>query len=308
MKIPNGVMNKFGRQILQLKSASPQLMFVGGAAAGIGGVILACRSTLQLSDTLESFEELKEKSQFALENKVTDNEGNVYDDKAFAKDQAVIRVKTILAVSKLYAPAAGLLLLSASLMTGSHVTLTRRNAAAAAAYASVDEAFNKYRERVRDQLGKDVDDEMRYGVKQVSETVEDPETGKKKVIKHNQFDDAIMPSMYARIFDESSVNWVRDAEYNRIFLQAQQSYFNQMLHARGHVFLNEVYDALGFDRSREGQVVGWFLGKDGDNFVDFGVFDHLSNERTRAFVNGHEASVLLDFNVDGVIFDLLKKN
>lgn len=308
MKLPNGIANKFGRQILQLKASSPQLMFVGGAAAGVAGVVLACKSTLKLSDTLGEFEELKEKSQYALENKVVDNEGNVYDEKTFAKDQTVIRIKTVLAVSKLYAPAAGLLLLSASLMTGSHVTLTRRNAATAAAYASIDKAFGEYRERVRTQLGRDVDDEMRYGSKQVSETVEDQETGKKKVIKHTVVADGT-PSMYARFFDETCDNWVRNAEYNKIFLQAQQSYFNQMLQARGHVFLNEVYDALGFERSQEGQVVGWFLGPEGDNYVDFGVFDNPVNpDRARAFVNGHENAILLDFNVDGVIYDKLKKS
>lgn len=304
MNIPSGIANKFGKQLLQLKANSPQIMFVGGAAAGIGGVVMACKSTLKLSDTLESFEELKEKSNYALENKVVDNEGNLYDEKAHAKDQTVIRIKTILAVSKLYAPAAGLLLLSASLMTGSHVTLTRRNAAAAAAYASVDEAFNKYRERVREQLGRDVDDEMRYGSKQVSETVEDAETGKKKVVKRTQVADG-MPSGYARFFDDTSAQWVRNAEYNKIFLQTQQGYFNQMLQARGHVFLNEVYDALGLPRSEAGQLVGWYLGK-GDGYVDFGIFNGQSPD-TRAFVNGDEYSILLDFNVDGMIYQLLKE-
>ena len=294
MKLPNGITNKFGKQLLHLKASSPQLMFAGGAVAGVAGVVLACKSTLKLSDTLEGFEELKEKSQYALENKVTDNEGNVYDEKAYAKDQAVIKVKTILAVAKLYAPAGGLLLLSATLMTGSHVTLTRRNAAAAAAYASVDEAFNKYRERVRDQLGKDVDDEMRYGSKQISETVQGDD-GKKKVVKHTRVADGA-PSMYARFFDESSVNWVRDAEYNRIFLQSQQAYFNQMLQARGHVFLNEVYDALGIERSKAGQLVGWVLGPNGDNYVDFGIFDNPANPAIRSFVNGRVDSVRLDFN------------
>jgi Family of unknown function (DUF6353) len=306
MKIPTALTAKFGRQLLQLKTSSPQIMFVGGAVAGIGGVVLACKSTLKLSDTLEGFEELKEKSQYALENKVTDNEGHLYDEKAFAKDQAVIRVKTILAVSKLYAPAAGLLILSATLMTGSHVTLTRRNAATAAAYASVDKAFTEYRERVRTQLGNEVDDEMRHGSRQVSETIQD-EDGKKKVVKHTRVGDGV-PSMYAKFFDESSVNWVRDPEYNRIFLQSQQAYWNQRLQSVGHVFLNEVYDALGLERTRAGQVVGWFLGPDGDNFVDFGIFDNVANERVRDFVNGHEYSILLDFNVDGLIHHKLKKD
>lgn len=304
MKLPSALTNKFGRQILALKSTSPQLMFVGGAVAGAAGVVLACKSTLKLSGVLEGFEELKEKSDMALDNRVV-IEGVEYDEKAHAKDQMVIRVKTLLAVSKLYAPAAGLLILSASLMTGSHVTLTRRNAATAAAYASVDQAFSQYRERVRDQLGAEVDRDLRYGTQTVTETTEG-EDGKKKVVKHTRVADGA-PSMYAKFFDESCLPHQRNPEYNRIFLQAQQSYFNGMLQSQGYVFLNEVYKALGLPETRAGQVVGWQLGR-GDNFVDFGIFDNVANPNVKDFVNGNEYSILLDFNVDGLIIDSALKD
>jgi hypothetical protein len=87
-----------------------------------------------------------------------------------------------------------------------------------------------------------------------------------------------------------------------MFVKAQQNYFNDILKVRRHVFLNEVYEALGFDHTSYGSVVGWVLSKDGDNYIDFGIFDG-EKERSRAFVNGNERSILLDFNVDGVIWD-----
>ena len=79
-----------------------------------------------------------------------------------------------------------------------------------------------------------------------------------------------------------------------------------MLHARGHVFLNEVYDALGIPRSKEGSVVGWVLNGEGDGYVDFGIFSDPDNQSLRDFVNGREGSILLDFNVDGVIWDRIE--
>ena len=52
-------------------------------------------------------------------------------------------------------------------------------------------------------------------------------------------------------------------------------------------------------------VVGWVLGN-GDNCIDFGIWDS-ANEKARDFVNGREGAILLDFNVDGVIYDLIDK-
>ena len=42
----------------------------------------------------------------------------------------------------------------------------------------------------------------------------------------------------------------------------------------------------------------------GDNYVDFGIYD-TSKEANRNFVNGYERTILLDFNVDGNILDLM---
>lgn len=107
---------------------------------------------------------------------------------------------------------------------------------------------------------------------------------------------------YAAWFDETCVAWTRDAESNKFFLLRQQEYANEKLKAKGHLFLNEVYDMLGMPRTKAGQVVGWIYDPEntiGDNYVDFGLLDARNSE----FVNGYERSVLLDFNPDGDILD-----
>jgi hypothetical protein len=295
--IPTAVATKFGRQLLHVQKQSPQLMFGAGIATGLASTVMACRATLKLSDVLDKGQELKDKAEAIYD----DGKNPEYPEKTYAKDLTVIKVRTIMNVSKLYAPAAGLAMISVGLLTGSHVTLNRRNASLTAAYASVDQAFQNYRLRVKEQFGEETDRDLRYGTRVDEETAETAD-GKKKIVKHTRVGDE-NPSQYARFFDELCPEWKRNPEYNKIFLQAQQSYFNNMLNARGHVFLNEVYDALGLPRSKAGAVVGWLQNAKGDGYVDFGIFDNIANPNVKDFVNGREYSILLDFNVDGVIYD-----
>jgi hypothetical protein len=66
---------------------------------------------------------------------------------------------------------------------------------------------------------------------------------------------------------------------------------------------------LGLPETKAGQCVGWVYRKEnepktGDNYVDFGVFNG-DPEWVEAFVDGVEKYVILDFNVDGMILDLI---
>lgn len=81
-----------------------------------------------------------------------------------------------------------------------------------------------------------------------------------------------------RNFDETNVNWHPSQEYNEIFLRVQAAYFNHQLQARGHIFLNEVFDSLGFDRIYEGQTLGWAVGEDVPAFVSI-VIQQTEYER-----------------------------
>ena len=100
-------------------------------------------------------------------------------------------------------------------------------------------------------------------------------------------------SNYARKFDESCLNWSDDAEFNQIYLKAEEVYFNTLLRHRGYVFLRDIYEKLGFPIDDRAIVVGWFYdlkNGSGDNFVSF---DAQQIDNTPDF--------MLDFNVDGNI-------
>lgn len=297
MKLPAGFTDKLGRPMLKLRKVSPQIMFAAGIAGVMGGTVLACRATLRLDETLEKATDREVKIQ-----KLTHDEAEGFEADKYDGHMAKAKARLVLDIAKLYAPAVGLTVLSIGLLTGSHVTLNRRNAATAAAYTALNEAYGRYRGRVIDKYGKDEDDRLRHGVTYVDETVA-TESGKTKVVKHER---SAGYSEYAQLFTEGNVNWEPNPTNNWFFLQAQERYWNDRLQSKGHVFLNEVYDALGLERTPAGQVVGWIAGEQQrDGYISFGIFENERSERVRDFMAGAEDAIWLDFNVDGIVFEMI---
>lgn len=282
--IPNAVSRAVGNQTVALKANSPKILFGLGIAGAIGGTVLACRATLKLHDVLDD-----------IDAEVQGVKTDLANTKTYNKDLAYVYAKGGIEIVRLYGPAIIVGSVSVAALTGSHVQLTRRNAGLSMAYAAVTKAYDEYRLRVREEIGEERELELYTGVYTEEIIGED---GKKKTVS------LVKPgqsSPYAVFFDSNNPNWKHNQEYNRIFLQAQQSYANHLLNSRGHVFLNEIYDNLGFDHTVAGAVVGWVMGN-GDNFIDFGIYD-VSNADTIEF--GENADLLLDFNVDGEVYKLI---
>lgn len=293
--VPGVVTQKIARSALLAQKSSPEVLLAVGIVGMVGSTVLACRATLKMDDVLD---EAKEKLNTA---KTLQHES--YSERDRSRDVSLIYYQTGIKVVKLYAPAVIVGAVSIYALTTSHSIMTKRTVALTAAYGALEKGFSEYRARVVEKYGEDEDRNFRYGSQQID--VVDSDTGKKKMVTRVGND---IPSIYAKFFDVSSMSWKREPEYNMLFLQCQQNYANDLLHSRGHVFLNEVYDMLGLERTKAGSIVGWILSRNGetDNFIDFGVFDGKT-QAARDFVNGFEGSILLDFNVDGVIYDKIEK-
>lgn len=286
--IPQGLTQKVGRQLLIIRKNSPRSLFVVGMVGTVTSTVLACRATMKLDETLDDFKNDID----SVKDKAANIPAKFYDRNQYNKDLARVYMQGTYKLTKLYAPALLIGGASLSALTGSHVTLTRRNTSLTAAYSALQMSYDAYRERVRQELNGDKELDIYHAIYKEDETVD----GK---IKELRKADPNRWSPYAKFFDEYNQNWQKSPEFNRIFIQAQQNYVNHLLQARGHVFLNEVYDQLGFDHTQAGAVVGWVIGQGGDNYIDFGMFENVSSK----FVNGWERSIILDFNVDGVIYD-----
>ena len=285
---------------------SPEILAGVGVVGVVASTVMACKATMKLNDILEESKETRDKIKEVESNPRYEAEYSHEDAK---KDLTINYTQTAMKIAKLYAPAVILGSASLGCLLASNDILRKRNAALSAAYMTVDKSFKEYRQRVVDRFGEEVEKEIRYNIKaeEVTSTVVTEDGSETTVTETVKTMDPNLYSDYAKFFDEASPYWQKDPEYNLMFLKSQQQYATDLLRARGRLFLNEVYDMLGIEKTKAGQIVGWVYNPTnpiGDNFVDFGIFD-MSKERVRAFVNGYEPNILLDFNVDGNIWDLM---
>ena len=304
LDILNGATRMFHKVNFQLKKHSPEIMLVTGVVGMVTSAVMACKATTKVNDILENSKNDIDKVHKVLADENISEE--VYSEEDGKKDLAIIYAKTGVEFVKLYAPSVLLGAASIASVVMGHRILHKRNVALAAAYMTVDTAFKDYRGRVKERFGEGLDRELRYNIKakEVEEVVVN-EDGTEQVVKKTvHVADPNTYSDFARFFDVGCTGWEDDPEYNLMYVKHQQEFANDLLHSRGYLFLNEVYDMFGIPRTKAGQIVGW-LSDGHDGFVDFGIFTR-KDEETVAFVNGFEKTILLDFNVDGVIYDKIE--
>lgn len=314
----NAIMNTATRTLhrvgFKFKKHSPEILIVAGVVGTITSVVMACKASTKVNDILEDTKEQLDVihnagERLAQGEELVCQDGTNYTIEDNKKDLTIVYAKTAVKFVKLYSPSVVLGLTSLTCILASNNILRKRNVALAAAYAGIDKSFKEYRGRVIKRFGEELDKELRYNIKakEFEETVVD-EAGNETVVKNTvSVADPNLYSEYARIYDDGCTGWTKNAEDNLYFLRCQQNYANDKLRRTGHLFLNEVYDMLGIPRTKAGQIVGWIYDEKnpiGDNFVDFGIYN-LNIEKARDFVNGYERTIVLDFNVDGNILDLV---
>ncbi len=292
------------------KKHGPEILLVGGTILVVTGAVTACRQTLKAHDILEKANEDLQDVEKAIE--VSNSED--YTAKDARNDRFRVYGRTFIDLAKCYGPSVIAGLIGFGMIFGGHRILKARNIALGAAYSGLLTNFRNYQNKVKEQLGEDKELLLRSGAEKEDISVIDEETGKEKKIKNAtvMHDHGAGHSVYARLFDEANANWSKNPGSNLMFLRSQQNYANDKLRADGYLFLNDVYRMLGFPATSEGQIVGWVYDPgneehEGDNYVDFDMYDILykDSDAKRDFLNCREPSVWLDFNVDGVVYDLI---
>ena len=312
MKINTKTLRKsFKKAQLTVRKHSPEILMVAGVIGTVAGAVMACKETLELEDVLDECkqEKMELEEQYAMCEE--------YSEDALKKDQVKLTIKQAAKIVKLYAPSVIMEVTSIGVIFASNDIMRKRNASMAAAYATLNSMYKRYRQNVIESYGEEVDKDMRFGVKHEKVTEIDEDGNKVKIDARivDLDNTALAISDYSRFFQSGCKGFdASSGRYNLLYLKGIQAMFNNKLIADGYVMLNDVYRELGFDTIPEGWSIGWVYDESnpiGDNYIDFGLYE-ARNKNQRA-VNDWEPVILMDFNVDGNLYEdpklysLLKK-
>lgn len=284
----------FSKVKFQINKHSPEILMVSGIVGLVGAAVWACKATLNSKEIIDSYNWDKNDIEATIRK---DGTTEVYTEEEKKSDMTKLKVKTAISIAKEYAPSVSITIVSITAIIVSHNIMRKRALALAAAYATVDSAFKRYRDQVIERYGEEVDKEIRYGVshKTTQQEITD-DKGKKKVKDVETTEVSVTPDEYTRIFENGNKYHDANNDYIRHFLDSEESRINNLLRANHHVFLNDVFDRLGFEKTKVGQVVGWTYTPDKDCYIDFGIY-----------MMEDEHKAILKFNPQGYILDKLEE-
>ncbi len=276
-----------GRAVLTVRKFSPEIL-IGLGVVGVGaGVIECCRATRNLDDIMaerqKTMDHIEQAREVAMDEEKAAAVGLEYTEQDYNTDLIKVNARTVRDLVKNYALGGILVLSGVGCFLGAYGILHARNVALAASYAALSEAFENYRNTVNKLYGPYADEAVK------SDLVEEQEANPDAPpFTPNQY------SPYAKVFDESSIWWRPSADHNKSFVIDTRNRMNDKLRRQSHLFLNEVYDAMDLPRTKAGAIVGWVLNNPkGNGYVDFNI------------VTLKDGRIWIDFNVDGIIYNLI---
>jgi hypothetical protein len=307
--IKNAVGPTLGRAALATKNYSPELYLAGGLLAGGAAIIMLAKAHKRSDEVLDpTIQEIQRTKDYVLEQNVEAVQETGHEAISKMEAQSIMKPlygALVLDAVKLYGPGVVMGIGSVALILASHGVLRNRNRALISSVALLERGWNTYRKRVIDEYGKETDERLYYGAdSRTVVSIEETEDGKTKKVKRQEsrIPENPQPLKYGRLFDNSVPRWSPDRARNETVLRMAQSTMNTKLDLYGVVFLNDVYEELGFRRTAVGAVAGWLTHDEsdaaglprGDGFVDFGLDKSINR-------NEGDNRWMLDFNVQGNI-------
>lgn len=254
MKIIQGL-NKVAKGI---SKNSPLILTVTGVV-GIGATaVLAYKSRSRVEAIIEEVEETRKDEDrinelIDLQDRLTDDEETelTYLQENYVPVSKAVVVRDIAGAVALPVVTG---VASLACVTLSWYIMNNRLLTVSGALATATAEHVYYKRKVADRFGEEVERELSTPVHKVEAEYTD-EKCKKKTGEVNVKD--TLESLEGRWFDESMEYTADDFSYNKAFVESVGEKLGIQFMNRGSLTLNQVYDALGFPRSRAGALMGW---------------------------------------------------
>lgn len=223
-----------GKQFLQklcyrsgsyLKHNSSTILTVIGAAGVIATTVAAVRATPK---ALKVLEEAKEE-----------------------KGEELTKVEVVVNAGPAYIPAFVIGTSTIACIFGANVLNKRQQAAIVSAYALVDRTYKDYRNKVKELLGEETDNQIRDAIMQDKLDCDENKAGYAPgciELDVNSGENVLFYEEHLGKYFEASIERVKNAEYH----------LNRNFALRGFASLNEFYGFLGLEEETEyGDDFGW---------------------------------------------------
>ena len=178
------------------------------------------------------------------------------------KGEDLTMVETIVIAGPAYIPSAVAGVSTIACIFGANVLNKRQQATLLSAYALADRSYKDYRAKVREMLGEETDIKIRDAIikdKCEYQGVYAPGCGSVDDVHDTQ----LFYDEWGERYFESTPFAVQNAEYH----------FNRNLTLRGYAQMNELYEFLGLEPTRDGGIFGYSVfqmcDQYGSNWVDF---------------------------------------
>ena len=295
MAIKEKVLRLSAKAGMKLKEYAPDIFFYSGCVLLLGGTVMACKQTLRLEGIIDYHQSVHE-----------DIDDYELDEKTRKKEHFKNNADMVLDIAKLYAPAVGIAGIGYFCVGKAHYTLKKDKKELLATVATIDNAYRRYRERVRDKMGDQEENDIYTGREPVEVTEMKPGEDKpvKKVFRHQVYDpNDVTAICFSREMCEGA--WKGDPILDRITLQNIIIWAQNRYDSYGYIHMKDIYDLFTFypepgeAQCRMASEYGYIKGHGADK-IDIGL-DDPSNIEMQRFLNGETDSVWIHFNDCGPI-------
>lgn len=209
------------RSLARLKHGAPTILTVVGAIGVVATAVTAVRATPKALKLLEKAKEEKGEELNAMEV-----------------------VKT---AAPAYIPSVAIGASTIACMFGANVLNKRHQAALVSAYALVENGYKEYRDKLKELFGEEADIQIRDAIAKDKCNYEGCYAPGVRDLPELGGDTVLFYEENRGKYFESTIEAVKNAEYH----------FNRNLQMRGFANLNEFYELLGLEPTKEGEVLGW---------------------------------------------------